>query len=247
MAQGRGSNEKSSDRQQDRQQSTRGEQGGESSRGGMTAERNQGERSQQQGSEQGGGKRRSEAANLTVSAMRSLGQLFDMQAASARMMLRAQIRAASAFGLPDYSRMFEIGDDRATRLFSNTTENLVQFAGQRDEVLNEIPAQVFRLFEKQAIDVTERMKVGLKELQQQATDSIEEFKEFSRRQADEIAQATEMLTEATEATLRESGEQFRSSARQEREAMERETQEAGKEGEEAQEGAEQGSRARRAA
>ncbi|HEX6733906.1 MAG TPA: hypothetical protein VF096_03760 [Azonexus sp.] len=197
------------------------ERGSQAERG---SERGNGRQGGPEGSSDGR-KQRNEAINMTVSALRSLGQFYDMQAATARIMMRAQSRAASAFGLPDYSRLFEIGDDRASHLFSAATENLVQFVGQEGEVLNEVPSQVFRLFEQQAIDATERWKYGLQEFRQQTTQSLEELKELSRQQADEIARATEMLSEATTASLRESGEQFRSASRQGREAMSRQGEE----------------------
>ncbi|HLO61668.1 MAG TPA: hypothetical protein VK165_01750 [Azonexus sp.] len=208
-----------------------------------------GQKSNGRGGQEGGSgegrQRRSESINMATGALRSFGQFCDMQAATARIMWRAQIRAASAFGLPDYSRMLEVQDDRATRLFSAATDNLVQFVDQEGEVLNEVPSQVFRLFEKQAIDVTERWKYGLKEFQQQATQSLEELKELARQQAEEMSRATEMLSEASTASLRESGEDFRNAARQGREAMSRQGQEMEQEmrGEE-EEGGERGQQGR---
>lgn len=242
MAQARTGSEKSSERhspgrvgQQSEAKETTGmkaERGGsERSQKGQDREQEQerGQKSNGRGGQQGGSgegrQRRSETVNMATGALRSFGQFWDMQAATARIMLRAQIRAASAFGLPDYSRMLEVEDDRATRLFSAATDNLVQFVDQEGEVFNEVPSQVFRLFEKQAIDVTERWKYGLKEFQQQATQSLEELKELSRQQAEEMSRATEMLSEASTASLRESGEEFRNAARQSREAMSRQGQE----------------------
>lgn len=163
---------------------------------------------------QNGQKHKSPALNITASALRGMGQFYDMQAATARLMLRAQVRAASAFGLPDYSRIFDIEDERARHLFSSATENLVNFVGQEEEILNEVPSQVFRLMEKQAIDATERWKHGLEELEHQATESVEELRELSRRQAEEFAQASESLAEAAHSTMRESGEHYRAAMRQ---------------------------------
>lgn len=177
-----------------------------------------------QGGESQQKQRKSAAANLTMTTLRGLGQFYDMQAATTRIMLRAQMRAASALGLPDYSRIFEVSDDRATRLFSAATENLAQFVEQEDGSLAEVPSQVIRLFEQQAIDANERWKHGLEELHQQAAESIEELKELSRQQAEEIARATESLSEATEESLREGSEQFRATVRQGREAGIRQAQ-----------------------
>lgn len=193
-------------------------QGGTGRESGGSGERGQG---QSFASGQGGNghKHKSPALNMAASTLRGLGQFYDMQAATARLMLRAQVRAASAFGLPDYSRIFDIGDDRARHLFSTATENLVNFVGQEEEILNEVPTQVFRMMEQQAIDATERWKYGLEELEHQATESVEELRELSRRQAEEFAQASESFVEAAHETMRESGEQYRAAMRQSSEAM----------------------------
>jgi len=171
------------------------------------------------------------ASNFTANALRGLGQIYDMQAATMRAMLRTQTRAASAFGLPDYSRLFEIGDDRALHLYSSVTENLVSFVNQADGSLTEIPSQICRLLEQQAIDITERWKYGLEELQQQASESMQELKELSRQQAEELARASESLTTATQSTLREGGEQFRAAVSHGRELAGRQSEGMRKEGE----------------
>lgn len=170
---------------------------------------------QQERGEDGNG--RQPAANIAVSTLRSLGQFLDMQAATTRIMWRAQARAASAFGAPDYSRLFQVNDDRGQRLFSAATENLTQILQQANGPLTEVPSQIGRMLEQQTINLTERWKHGLEEMQQQATESMKEIKELSLQQAEEMARTTESLTEATRATLREGGEQFRATVRQGRE------------------------------
>jgi gas vesicle protein len=163
------------------------------------------------------GKGRQPGVNIAVSTLRSLGQFLDMQAATSRIMWRAQARAASAFGAPDYSRLFQVNDDRGQRLFSAATDNLTQILQQADGPLTEVPSQFSRMLEQQTINLTERWKYGLEEMQQQATESMKEIKELSLQQAEEMARTTESLTEATRATLREGGEQFRATVRQGRE------------------------------
>lgn len=185
------------------------------------AERDQQERDRQ---DQEQGQSREPAINIAASTLRGIGQFFDMQAATARIMLRAQARAASALGAPDFSRLFQINDDRGTRLFSAATENLSQLMQQVDGPLTEGSSQISRLMEQRAIDLTERWKYGLEELQQQATESIQELKELSRQQAEEMARATESLTAATRETLREGGEQFRATVRQSREMAARQAE-----------------------
>lgn len=170
------------------------------------------------------------ASNFSATTLRGLGQIYDMQAATMRAMLRTQTRAASAFGLPDYSRLFEIGDERALHLYSSATENLVSFVNHADGSLTEIPSQICRLLEQQAIDITERWKYGLEELQQQASESMQELKELSRQQAEELTRASESLTTATQSTLREGGEQFRAAVSHGRELVGRQSEAMRKEG-----------------
>ncbi|BAL24952.1 hypothetical protein [Azoarcus sp. KH32C] len=168
------------------------------------------------------------ATNLAATALRGFGQLFDLQAAATRIVLRAQLRAAAAVGLPDYSRMLTVDDDRTLRLFSTTTDNAVRLANQAEDARGEIQGHLLRLLERQVIDFSEQWQYGLDELQQQATESMEDLKALSRQQAEEMARATESLTEATRETLREGGEQFRATVRQgierTREIAERQTE-----------------------
>lgn len=166
---------------------------------------------------------RQPAINLTVSTLRTLGQLFDMQAATARIMWRAQARAASAFGAPDFSRMFQVSDDRGHRLFSAVTDNVSQML-QQVGPLTEVHSQMGRMFEQGAIDLNERWKIGVEEMQQQAKESILELKELSDQQVEEMARATESLTDATRASLREGGEKFRATVRQGREVAARQAE-----------------------
>lgn len=194
------------------------------------------QREQQQGSQRGQqqgdqSRERKPSVNVAVTSLRSFGQFFDMQAATMRTLMRAQMRAASVLGMPDYSRLFQINDDRALHLFSATTENIAQLVRQADGTFTEVPTQVFRLLEQQAIDATEHWKHGLEELQHQATESMEELKQLSHQQADELSRASESLTDATRETLREGGEQFRATVRQGREIAGRQTEAARKEGE----------------
>ena len=219
MANVRSASEKSSDWSR----SNKGSQGNAANDRSSEASRSGGGESQTQN--------RSSANNFTASALRSLGQFYDVQAATTRAMLRTQTRAASAFGLPDYSRIFEVADERALRLYSSATENLVSFFNQADGTLTEIPSQFCRLLEQQAIDITERWKDGLEELQHQAIESMQEFRELSRQQTDELARAAESISSATQSTLREGGEQFRSAVGQGREMAGRQSEAMRKEGE----------------
>jgi len=160
------------------------------------------------------GEGRALGINMTATTARSLGQLYDIQAAAARVVLRAQARALSALGLPDYSHLFEVADERTKRMFSTTTEALLQSANHASSTGGEIQQHLGRLWEQQAMDLTETWRQGLEELQTQGSESLNELKELVRQQADEMLLATESLTDVTRETLREGGEQFRATLRQ---------------------------------
>jgi hypothetical protein len=225
MAQARPANEDTSTRH-----ASNAERGGQQSAQQQESQREQqgSQRGRQQGDQS---QERKPSVNVAVTTLRSLGQFFDMQAATMRTLMRAQMRAASVLGMPDYSRLYQINDDRALHLFSATTENLAQLVRQADGTFTEVPTQVFRLLEQQAIDATEHWKHGLEELEHQAIESMEELKQLSHQQADELARASESLTDATRETLREGGEQFRATVRQGREFAGRQTEAARKEAE----------------
>lgn len=175
---------------------------------------NRGNQGNQRGPQTSGRDRAPLGINMTATAMRNLGQLYDMQAATARVVLRAQSRAFSALGLPDYSHLFEVADDRTTRMFSTTAETLLQSANHANSTGGEIQQHLGRLWEQQAMDLTETWRQGLEELQAQGYESLNELKQLVRQQADEMAMATESLTDVTRETLREGGEQFRATVRQ---------------------------------
>lgn len=170
-----------------------------------------------------GGTQRSGPINMAASTLRGIGQFYDVQAATARMMFRAQARALCTLGLPDYSDLFQLADDRAKRACSSGTEHLLHTAEQAREAVSEVQRHIGRLMEHQAVNLAETWQQGLEEWQAQASQSLDEFRELARQQAEEAARATESLTRVTRETLREGGEQFRETVRkgfeQGREAM----------------------------
>ena len=170
--------------------------------------------SRRRGQQESPGGRGREPVDMTATTLRGFGQLYDMEAASARIFMRAQARAFSAMGFTDYSHLFELPDDRAKRLFSTATDTLLQSNRPANRTAGEIQRHLGQLWEQQTMDLTEAWQTGLQELQHQATESLDDLKELVRQQADEIAMATDSLSESTRETLREGGEQFRATMRE---------------------------------
>lgn len=177
----------------------------------------------------------SPAVNISAIAMRGFGQFYDLQAAAARMILQSQARAASAFGLPDYSHLFRFTDERTKRAFSSTTEQLLSTAEQTKGTLQDVQREVGKLMEFQAVTAAENWQQGLQELSAQAEEHMNQLKEITRQQAEQARQAAESFSEAARESFREGSQQLRETVQQGaeagREAM-RQGQEAASESEE---------------
>jgi len=180
------------------------------------------ESTRQQQHSQGGGQeqqRNVTAFNLSAIAMRGFSQLYDMQAAAARLMLQTHARAATAFGLPDYSDLFRIADDRARRVFSSSTEQFLQTAEQANQTLQEVQKEMGRMVEFQTVNAAENFQQGLQELEAQAEENLTQLREFARQQAEQAMLATENLSETARESIREGGEQIRQSMEQGRQEL----------------------------
>ena len=152
--------------------------------------------------------------NMTAIAARGMGQLYDMQMAATRMLLQTQARAAAAFGIPDYSDLFRVGDDRARRVFATGTEHLFDATQRASDTIRQIQHHMGRLVESNAMNVSESWRHGLEEFATQAEESLQQLQELTRQQADEALRAAESFGEATRESIRQGGEEFRETMRQ---------------------------------
>src|SRR4051812_11144060 len=67
-------------------------------------------------------------AQISALGLRTFGQLVDMNVSVARVLLHTQARAASAFGLPDWSGWIDRVDGRTRLLFTEGADHLVNSA-----------------------------------------------------------------------------------------------------------------------
>lgn len=217
---------------------SQGQQGQGRSQGQQGQQQGQQGRQAQQGQGRGNGYGRAQAATFNVAAIatRGIGQLYDMQIAAARMMLQTQARAATAFGLPDYSDLFRVADDRAKHVFSSSTEHLLNVAQQAREAITEVQHHVGRLVECNTVTVSETWQQELDEFSNQAEQGLTQLKELARQEAEEAVKASEMIAQETRQMIRESGEESR---RAMSEGMGQMRQQMGQQGQEA-EGEQQG-------
>jgi hypothetical protein len=180
-------------------------------------------------------------ANLTTLAVRSLGQLYDMNLAAARVLMQTQARAASAMGLPDWSGWFESVDEGARRVFSTGAEQLVSATQRATEAATELQREVGRVVDSQSATVAQTLQHGLQELGSQASEGLTQLVETAREQAEEAQRTAAEMGEQMRQGIEAGGEQIRRGRQNAVRAVDQASEEA-QEDSQAEEG---GSRSRR--
>lgn len=189
------------------------------------------------------GQGRASPAHLATLALRSLGQVYDMNMSAARVLMQTQARAASALGLPDWSGWFEAADDRARRVFSTGAEQLVSTAQRATEAATELQREVSRVVDIQTSTVAQTLQYGLHELGSQTSEGLSQLVDTAREQAEEAERAASEMGEQIRQSIEEGGEQMRRG----RESGVRAIEEMGEAEEQAESGGGRSRRSRRAA
>ena len=158
--------------------------------------------------------RRAAPVQLSMLALRGMGQVYDINLAAARMLLQTQARAASVFGLPDWSGLFEQGDERTRSLLSGGAEQLVQQVERVGEAAAELQRQVGRVVETQTSTMVETLHQGIDELGNQTTEALKQLCDTARQQADDAERAAQTVSQTLRETVRQSGEKLREVTRE---------------------------------
>ena len=167
----------------------------------------QGQQDQQRGQQQGQG--RQIPAHLTELTLRGIGQVYDMNLSAARVLLQTQARAASAFGLPDMSGLFNSVDERARHVFSTGAEEFVNTAKRANEVASELQREVGRVVETQTATMAETFKQGLQQLGSQTNEGLNQLVQTTRQQAEEAERVASQLGEDMRNQMQQEGNKAR--------------------------------------
>jgi hypothetical protein len=124
-------------------------------------------------------------------ALRGTALLFDLQMETARNLLRTQARTAAMLGVPDCSDFFEIGDERARRLFSMGAEQVLNTARQARETVSEMQRQFGRIAEQQTIGMTEEVRDQIAQISRQTEEGLQEIREIAASEADQVESASQ--------------------------------------------------------
>jgi DNA anti-recombination protein RmuC len=150
--------------------------------------------------------------NFASAFLRGVGQVYDIQLSAARKLLHTQARAAAAFGLPDYSSLFDDTESSTRQVLAASAEQIIDTAQRTNETIAELQRQAGRVVEKQTAVAAETWQRGLEQLGAQTEQALSELRETARQTADEAVQTTESIGEATRETLREGAAQWREGA-----------------------------------
>lgn len=177
---------------------------------------------------------------LTEMALRSAGHLYDMNVSAARVWMQTQARAAAAFGLPDWSPLFDQADQRARNVFSNGAEQVLHTAQRANDAARELQRQVGRVIETQTTQAAETWQRGIEELTHHTAESLDQMCETARKTAEDAERNAQTLGQELRNTVRQAGDQ----ARQQTAYAADRTQQASQQSSQAmQQGAQQGAQA----
>jgi len=156
----------------------------------------------------------SQPVHLTAFALRSAGHLYDLNVSTARVLLQTQARAAAAFGLPDWSPLFDAADERVRHVFATGAEHVLNTARRTNEAVSELQRQVGRVIETQATQAADSWQRGLEELGSQADQGLNQLLETARKTADDAQRGAEALGQQFRDNVRRAGEDTRSAQQQ---------------------------------
>jgi hypothetical protein len=119
-------------------------------------------------------------------ALRATALLWDLQMETARNLWRTQARTAAMLGIPDCSALFEVGDDRALRLFTTGAEQVLSSARHARETVVEMQRQMGRLAEQQTIGLTAEVRDQIEQISRQAEQGLQQIKQIAASEADQV-------------------------------------------------------------
>jgi hypothetical protein len=153
-------------------------------------------------------------AQATAIALRSLGQVVDINISTTRVLLQAQARAASAFGWPDWSNLFDQVGDRTRHVFSTSAEQLVQATQRANDAALELQQQVGRVVQTQAATMAESLQNSLQEIGEQTGEGLRQLCDNARLHAEQAERVAQSASEEFRDTLREGSAQARQALRE---------------------------------
>jgi hypothetical protein len=165
--------------------------------------------------------------HFTALALRSAGQLYDINLSVTRTLLRTQARTAAAFGLPDWSPLLDSADDRARQLFSTGAEQILNTAQRANEAARELQRQMGRVLETQTARAAETWQRGLQELGTQTSQGLTQLCDAARETAEETQRAVEEMAQQSQQAMQQASRAQQQAGQTVQQATQQAAQQAG--------------------
>ena len=135
------------------------------------------------------GQERSQPANIADIMVQGAARLVELQASTARALLRAQGRSAALFGAPDWTQMLgRAGADNLSELFITGAQQALNLMRHTNETLSLVQQQVGQLVEQQTAEVAQQMRQGVEEVSQRTEQTLDQMRQTTQQAAQQAAQ-----------------------------------------------------------
>lgn len=151
------------------------------------------QQSQQGGEQQALGAR--QFHSIAEVAVRGTALLWDLQMETARNLWRTQARTAAMLGIPDCSDLFQVGDERARRLFSTSADQVLNSARQARDTVVAMQRQFGRLAEQQRIGITEEVRDQIEQIGRHTEQGLQAIEQIAASEADQIEDLVQQTLE----------------------------------------------------
>lgn len=108
-------------------------------------------------------------------ALRGAGQLYELNVSATRVFLQAQANAAAAFGVPDFSPLFDLATDQTRQLLTAGTEQVLGAARRASDATAEMQRNAGQLMEAQATQAAEQLGRGVQRFNEQAIGNLSQL------------------------------------------------------------------------
>ncbi|HIV71476.1 MAG TPA: hypothetical protein H9903_11135 [Candidatus Aquabacterium excrementipullorum] len=111
----------------------------------------------------------------TELALRGAEQLYDINVSTARVFVQAQANTAAAFGVPDWSPLFDLATDQTRQILSAGAGQVLDAAQRASEVATELQRSAGQLLESQTAQAADNLQRGMEEFNAQASESLSQL------------------------------------------------------------------------
>lgn len=148
-------------------------------------------------------RQRQHAANLADIMVQGAARIVELQASTARLLLRAQGRSAAMFGAPNWTEALgRAGTDHLSELFVAGAQQALNVMRHTSETMSLVQQQVGQLVEQQTAEVAEQLRQGVEEVSRRTEETLDQLRQTTQQAAEEAQYAGGNGSSAEEAQSR---------------------------------------------